>query len=169
VRGSRPRIQDCLANAVYLLTSVPCLVGIVIPFKPLPRRRELKRRRAPRPFPKRPRSGRGMPASPSAPWTAGPIHVRASDGVVHACESFELNPGIFITTTICKRDVDAGSEYISDNLYEVTCPVCAERRWIPLYKIVSPDYSGPERVLDKERDDKSLEDWQALKIKPPLE
>jgi hypothetical protein len=112
-------------------------MGVVIPFKPLPRRRELKQPPPP--------SAATLPNAPAArPKNASiifravdgwPIHVRARDGVMHACESFELHPGVFITTTICEQDAEAGREYISDNLDEVTCPICAERRWIPLYNI----------------------------------
>ena len=60
-----------------------------------------------------------------------PIHWCDRNGTVHACEVTEVHPGRMLAWTICGTDVDHRATYVSRDLDEVSCSVCARERWVP--------------------------------------
>jgi hypothetical protein len=59
-----------------------------------------------------------------------PIHWRDGFGVVHACEVTETTGGL-VAWTMCGKDVHDTAQHVSNDLDEVTCPRCAQERWVP--------------------------------------
>jgi hypothetical protein len=118
-----------------------CVLGVVIPFK--------LRRRAAEPPPAsaatRPNKPKARPLDASLVYRAvggWPIHWRDSFGMVHTCEATEIHPGCMLTWTLCSKDIYDDAAYVSCDLDEVTCPVCAKERWTPR----DPNGPGPAWV-----------------------
>jgi len=99
-------------------------VGLVLPFKP--------RRPKPQPTPASAATRPNKPAKRSEDASVvyravegWPIHWRYGSGIVHACEATEIHPGCMLSWTICGKEVHDDATYVSRDLEEVSCPVCA--------------------------------------------
>lgn len=103
--------------------------GSVIPFKP-------RKARAPAPpasVATRLSKPKARPSETFVVYRAvegRPIHWQDGFGIVHTCEVTETTAGL-VAWTMCDKDVHDTAQYVSNDLDEVTCPRCAQERWVP--------------------------------------
>ena len=105
-------------------------MGVLLPFKLLPQSKFYPPPSRAATRPNKP-AKRPDDASIYRAVEGSPIHWCDRNGTVHACEVTEVHPGCMLAWTICSTDVDHRATYVSRDLDEVSCSVCAMERRVP--------------------------------------